>query len=75
MRSLLREGFFPALREDIAVLRAFLRLMTMVDPPGDLMKRPDVLQRVLASWQRRAERTPERLGPTRPEMLEILAAA
>lgn len=75
MRSLIREGFFPALREDPDVFRAFMRMMTMVDPPGDLMKRPDVLQRVLASWQRRAERAPAPLGPERAEMLEILAAA
>ena len=58
MRSLVRDGLLPALREDIAVLRAFMRMMTMLDPPADLMKDPSLMQRVLASWQRRGERAP-----------------
>jgi 2-polyprenyl-6-methoxyphenol hydroxylase-like FAD-dependent oxidoreductase len=73
VRSLVRDGFLPALREDLTVLRAFMRMMTMLDPPGDLMKSPAVLQRALASWSRRGEREPLRLGPTRAEMLEVLA--
>lgn len=75
IRSLVREGFLPALRENVQVLRAFLRMMTMLDPPGDLMKRPDVLQGALAAWQRRAERPALALGPSRADMVRLLADA
>jgi hypothetical protein len=37
MRSLLKEGLMPALREDLPLLRVFMRTMNLMDPPGDLM--------------------------------------
>lgn len=75
VRSLVRDGFLPALREDLTLLRFFMRMMTMLDPPAELLKNPAVLARVLESWARRHERVMPRLGPTREEMLGLLAAA
>ena len=56
MRSLLKDGLMPALREDITVLRAFLRVFNLLDAPGDLMARPDLMQKVLGVWQNREQR-------------------
>jgi 2-polyprenyl-6-methoxyphenol hydroxylase-like FAD-dependent oxidoreductase len=74
MRSVLRDGFVPALREDIGVLRAFMRIFNLLDAPADLMKDPAVLGRVLAAYQRRHERETAH-GPSRDDVLETLAAA
>ncbi|MCU0667853.1 MAG: FAD-dependent monooxygenase [Myxococcota bacterium] len=74
-RSVLRDGLVPALREDLDVLRAFLRVVHMLDAPEDLLSRPDLAARVLASHARRHERAAVVLGPSRAEMLEILARA
>jgi len=75
VRSLVRDGLLPALREELPVLRAFMRMMTMLDPPGDLMKKPEVFQRVVACWSRRHERRRQSLGPQRHEMVALLQAA
>jgi flavin-dependent dehydrogenase len=75
MRSLLVEGLVPALREDIVVTRAFMRVFNMLDDPRELMAAPDLLGRVMAVWGRRDEREPVRLGPSRSEMVEKIAAA
>jgi 2-polyprenyl-6-methoxyphenol hydroxylase-like FAD-dependent oxidoreductase len=74
MRSLVKEGLLPALREDLVLLRVFLRTIHLLDPPGDLMKNPVVLQRVLDSWARRDQREKVTLGPSRAAMLERFAA-
>jgi len=74
-RSVLRDGLLPALREDLQVLRGFLRVIHMLDAP-DALARPDLAARVLASHARRHEREPAAaLGPSRAEMLGILARA
>jgi 2-polyprenyl-6-methoxyphenol hydroxylase-like FAD-dependent oxidoreductase len=75
MRDLLQRGLVPALRLDATVLRAFSRSFNLLDAPGDLMRRPDVLQRVLKIYQARETREEPVLGPGRDAMLEILAAA
>jgi len=72
MRSVLREGLLPALQEDVTLMRTFMRAMNLLDRPNDLMSRPDVMQRVLASYQQRDQRPPVVQGPGRREMLEIL---
>ncbi|MEX2207910.1 MAG: NAD(P)-binding protein [Myxococcota bacterium] len=72
MRSLLREGLGHALREDIAVLRAFMRVFNLLDAPEDLMRRPDLMQRVLQAWHERHAKPPLATGPSRDEMLGIL---
>lgn len=73
-RSVLRDGLLPALREDLDVLRGFLRVIHMLDEP-EALARPELAVRVLASHARRHERAPLALGPSRAEMLEILARA
>jgi len=75
MRSVIREGLIPALRSDATVLRRFMRLMNLLDPPADLMRDPAFFGRVVACWNQRDQREPERAGPRRAEMLELLARA
>ncbi|MGH0037576.1 MAG: NAD(P)/FAD-dependent oxidoreductase [Myxococcota bacterium] len=75
MRSLLRDGLIPGLRENLHLLRAFMRIFNLLEAPSDMLKRPDLLQHVLAAWQRRDEREPVVLGPGRSEMVERLERA
>ncbi len=75
MRSMLRDGLLPALKEDLTVLRTFMRMFNLLESPADLMRNPQILLRVLASWNQRHQREPEKLGPTRTEMLEYLRSA
>ena len=75
LRDLMRRGLVPALALDATVLRAFLRGFNLLDPPGDLMKQPDLLRRVLDVYQRRDERIEPVLGPDRRGMIQILEAA
>ena len=72
MRSLMRDGLGPAMRQDIDLLRSFMRVFNLLDPPRDLLQDPTILQRVLASHAARDEREREQQGPTRPEMASIL---
>ena len=75
MRSLLREGLGHALRDDMRVLRAFMRVLNLLDAPQDLMKDPEIFQSVLRAWNDRHSRPPLAQGPSRTEMVEILRAA
>jgi 2-polyprenyl-6-methoxyphenol hydroxylase-like FAD-dependent oxidoreductase len=75
LRDLLLRGLVPALRLDATVLRAFMRRFNLLDPPGDLMRDPTLLGRVLAVYQRRHERVEPDLGPDRAALLRLLDAA
>jgi hypothetical protein len=75
MRSLLREGLGHAMREDVTVLRAFMRVFNLLDSPEDLMRRPELMQAVLRAWNDRDNRPPLATGPSRAEMLGLLRAA
>ncbi|MGH0030910.1 MAG: FAD-dependent oxidoreductase [Myxococcota bacterium] len=75
MRSVMRDGFVPALREDVGVLRAFMRIFNLLAEPSDLMKDPAFLGKVLAVYQKRDQREPVEQGPSRDEVVEQLAAA
>lgn len=75
MRSLLRDGLVPALEEDIVVLRAFMRVFNLLAAPNDLMASPDLFGRVLAVWNRRAERERKQRGPGRSELVALLGRA
>ena len=76
VRSMLRDGLLPAVREDPVVLRAFLRMFNLLEAPDSLMSDPDVLGRVLDVYQRRDSRPPEQpLGPDRATMVSILEGA
>jgi hypothetical protein len=74
MRSLLREGLMPALREDLTLLRIFMRAMNLLEQPRNLMQNPVVMQSLLASYARRDQRPKVFLGPSREEMVERFAA-
>ena len=52
-------------------------MMNLMDPPGDLMKNPAVMQSLMASYAKRDEREPPKNmeGPKRDEMVELLAAS
>jgi 2-polyprenyl-6-methoxyphenol hydroxylase-like FAD-dependent oxidoreductase len=75
MRALLRDGFFPALSEDIRLLRAFMRTFNLLNTPDDMMTRPEVMQTVLARFASRGEREPRVQGPERGAMVRRLAEA
>ena len=73
IRSVIREGLLPAVRTDAVVYRAFMRSLNLLSTPDALMTDPDVMGRVMAVWQDRANRPPEpSLGPDRRE--DLLAA-
>ena len=75
LRDVMQRGLVPALGLDATVLRAFSRGFNLLDPPGDLMRRPDVMQRVLKIYQGREQREAPYLGPSRSELISILEAA
>ena len=66
LRSLLREGLFPAMRVDPVVLRAFLRMFNLLEPPDSLMADADVIGRVMAVYQDKDNRPPEPRPGARP---------
>ena len=74
MRSLIREGLVPAMREDLVLLRSFMRVFNLLEAPADLMKDPQIMQRALAAYERRGEREAVVRGPNREDMLETLSA-
>jgi 2-polyprenyl-6-methoxyphenol hydroxylase-like FAD-dependent oxidoreductase len=72
-RSLMRDGLFPAMRVDPVVLRAFLRMFNLLEPPDSLMADADVVGRVMAVYQDKDNRPPEPdLGPDRADLLASL---
>lgn len=73
MRNLIRDGLVPAMREDLTLLRAFMRVFNLLEPATDLMKDPKILQAVLASYERRGEREDAPRGPERGAMLATLS--
>jgi len=73
MRSLIRDGLGPAMREDPDLLRTFLRAFNLLEEPRDLMKDPSIFQRVLAFHAARGERDRFEQGPDRAGMLDLLA--
>lgn len=76
LRSVFRDGLIPALRTDIEVVRAFMRVFNLLVPPDTMITNADVIGRVLAAWRARAERPALELpGPERDAMLELLARA
>ncbi|MBW2415069.1 MAG: NAD-binding protein [Deltaproteobacteria bacterium] len=73
-RSLMRDGLRPAMRNHLFVMRAFMRAMNLLDPPADLLKRPELMKAVLEAYQERDTREVPVLGPGRQEMIDLLAA-
>ena len=75
MRSLLRDGVIPAMREDIVIMRAFMRVFNMLEAPSDMLSKPELLPRILAVWQRREEREPIQVGPSHGELAAKVESA
>jgi hypothetical protein len=75
LRTVLREGLAPAMRSNLDMMRRFMRVAHMLDSPSDVLADPSVMKQVLASYETRHEREPLARGPSRPEMLDIIAAA
>lgn len=75
LRCLVRDGFLPALREDVAVLRAFLRIFNLLEQPRDLLRDPQLLARILASYERRRTRDPAEHGLSRERVVALLERA
>jgi 2-polyprenyl-6-methoxyphenol hydroxylase-like FAD-dependent oxidoreductase len=76
LRSVVQEGLFPAMRQDLVVLRAVVKAINLLTPPDAILTDPDVMSRVLAVWREREKREARQLelGPPRAEMLRVLAA-
>jgi 2-polyprenyl-6-methoxyphenol hydroxylase-like FAD-dependent oxidoreductase len=77
VKSFLDDGVAIAIREDVEILRAFLRGFHMLEHPQAWLKRPGNLAKVLAAWARprRTKAYPPKLGPDRSEMLATLGLA
>ena len=71
IRNLVKEGLIPALEENLVMLRHFMRTLHLLDSPGEMLKNPEVIQILMASYARREERKPAFGGPSRDEMIEI----
>lgn len=75
LRSIMRDGLFPAMRVDPIVLRAFLRTFNLLQAPDSLLADVDVISRVMTVYQDRENRPAEPpLGPDRAALLELLGA-
>jgi len=74
MRSFLEDGVAIAIREDVDLLRAFLRGFHMLEHPQAWLTRPANLAKILKVWARgkarNADLYPMKGGPERTEMLE-----
>jgi hypothetical protein len=76
------EGFIqtvvaPAANEDATVFRAYKRRETLLDPPGTLAQNTAVLERAraLAAIRQPPAEPPTLRGPTREQLLRIMAMA
>ena len=74
MRALLRDGLLPAMRQDLVLLRAFMRVFNLLEDPSDLMKDPRVMQRALAAFAQQGQQPRIARGPDRAQMLACLSA-
>jgi 2-polyprenyl-6-methoxyphenol hydroxylase-like FAD-dependent oxidoreductase len=76
VRAVLRDGLAPAMRSDAVVLRAFFRTFNLLTAPDAIVGDPDLMGRVLAAYQDRANRPPEpELGPrTRAALVAAISA-
>ena len=75
-RSFMNDGVAVAIREDVELLRAFLRAFHMLEPPQAWLMRPDYLSRITRVWlrgkARNADLYPPKAGPDRDEMFAAL---
>ena len=73
-RSFLEQGVGVAIREDVDLLRAFLRGFHMLEHPNAWLRRPANVAKVLRYWARpkRPSDTLAPLGPKREALFETL---
>jgi hypothetical protein len=71
-RSFMEDGLAIAMREDVELLRAFLRGFHMLEDPNAWLKRPANLARIAKVWARgkarNADLYPPKPGPDRDAM-------
>jgi 2-polyprenyl-6-methoxyphenol hydroxylase-like FAD-dependent oxidoreductase len=74
LRSFLEDGVGVAIREDVDLLRAFLRGFHMLEHPDAWLKRPANLAKILRYWARPkpASSKPPPLGPKRDALFATL---
>lgn len=71
--AVLREGLLPAMRERAAIFRGFWRSFNLLEPPNWFLSQPDLLAQIWEYYETRADREPERLGPSdRAELLDAI---
>ncbi len=71
LRSIVREGVFPAAMNDPVVSRAWFRSFNLLDTPDSLMTNVEVMRRVMEAWNDRGNREPEPpAGPPRDELYD-----
>ena len=74
MRAIMRDGLFPALQSSPIVFRAFLRWFNLLARPDALISDGEVITEVMAAFAARDSRPPPpTFGPTREELLAVLA--
>ncbi len=73
MRCLIRDGLGPASREDFEINRILSRVAHMLDMPKNILNRPETMQKSFECYEQRHDRPPRVEGPSREEMIEILA--
>ena len=78
-KSFLIDGVAIAMREDVELLRAFLRGFHMLEHPQAWLKRPQNLARIARVWargkDRNAELYPPKPGPDREAMLSAIGVS
>ena len=75
VRSLIRDGVFPASRIDADVSRVWFRSFNLLNTPNALMTNVDVMRRVMEVWNERDNHEPEpSAGPTREQLFEAIGA-
>jgi hypothetical protein len=57
------------------MMRSFMRVAHMLDRPNELLSDPEMIQQVLAAYEKRDESDLALRGPDRQEMLDLLSAA
>jgi 2-polyprenyl-6-methoxyphenol hydroxylase-like FAD-dependent oxidoreductase len=79
VRSFLEDGVAIAMREDVDLLRAFLRGFHMLEHPQAWLKRPRNLAKIVRVWARGRRRNaalyPPKPGPDRPEMFAAVGVS
>jgi 2-polyprenyl-6-methoxyphenol hydroxylase-like FAD-dependent oxidoreductase len=73
LKSFAEDAILPAVRDNIELMRLFMRGFHMIDKPGQWMKSPPVLATITRYWlmskKRKAGLYPPKLGPRREDML------